>query len=139
MFTFEKSAVYILISGLQSLQYKAKSESWFHLRQIHLQGGFVYVITWFRVQFGINKHEFNFSKTNKSVVFQKFTISAYLLQIAREKSCDYLLIIYTKIITTTTTFDSARVFSSFNWLAETDNYLCQIQTFSRPTLSKSFS
>ena len=28
-------------------------------------------------------------------------------------------------------------FSSFSWLAETDNYLCQIQTFSRPTLSKS--
>ena len=28
------------------------------------------------------------------VVFEKFT-SAYLFQIAREKSCDYLLIIYT--------------------------------------------
>ena len=43
------------------------------------------------------------------VVFEKFT-SAYLFQIAREKSCDYLLIIYTKNITTTTNFDSARVF-----------------------------
>ena len=42
------------------------------------------------------------------VVFEKFT-SAYLFQIAREKSCDYLLIIYTKNITTTTNFDSARV------------------------------
>ena len=40
-------------------------------------------------------------------------------------------------MTTTTNFDSARVFSSFNWLAETDYHLCQIQTFSRPTLSKS--
>ena len=45
------------------------------------------------------------------VVFEKFT-SAYLFQIAREKSCDYLLIIYTKNITTTTNFDSARVFQS---------------------------
>ena len=36
------------------------------------------------------------------------------LKIAREKSCDYLLIIYTKNITTTTNFDSARIFSSFN-------------------------
>ena len=42
-------------------------------------------------------------------------------------------------VTTTTNFDRARVFSSFNWLAETDYYLYQIQTFSRPTLSKSFS
>ena len=72
------------------------------------------------------------------VVFEKFT-SAYLFQTARENSCDYLLIIYTKNITTTTNFDSVRVFSSFNWLAETDYYLCQIQTFSRPMLSKSFS
>ena len=69
------------------------------------------------------------------VVFEKFTC-AYLFQIAREKSCDYVLIIYTKNITTTTNFDSVRVFSSFNWLAETDYYLCQIQTFSRPTLSQ---
>ena len=30
-------------------------------------------------------------------------------------------------------------FSSVKLLAETDYYLCQIQTFSRPTLSKSFS
>ena len=73
-----------------------------------------------------------------SVVFEKFT-SAYFFQIAQEKSFDYLLIIYTKNITTTTNFDSAHIFSSFNWLAETDYYLCQIQTFSRPTLSKSFS
>ena len=47
------------------------------------------------------------------VVFEKFT-SAYLFQIAREKSCDYLLIIYMKNITKTTNFDSARIFSSFN-------------------------
>ena len=47
------------------------------------------------------------------VDFEKFTI-AYLFQIAREKSCDYLLIIYTKNISTTTNFDTARVFSSFN-------------------------
>ena len=72
------------------------------------------------------------------VDFEKFT-SAYLFQIAREKSCDYLLIIYAKNISTATNFDTARVFSSINWLAETDYYLCQIQTFSRPTLSKSFS
>ena len=46
----------------------------------------------------------NFSKTNKIVpalgrvqcgVLEKFT-SAYLFQIAQEKSCDYLLIIYMK-------------------------------------------
>ena len=43
-------------------------------------------------------------------IFQKKLL---LVQIAREKSCDYLLIIYTKNITTTTNFDSARVFSSF--------------------------
>ena len=42
-------------------------------------------------------------------------------------------------MTTTTNFDSARVFSSFNWLAKIGYYLPQIQTFSRPTLSKSFS
>ena len=47
------------------------------------------------------------------VVLEKFT-SAYLFQIAREKSCDYLLMINTKNITTTTNFDSARVFSLFN-------------------------
>ena len=35
------------------------------------------------------------------VVFEKFT-RAYLFQIAREKSGDYLLIIYTKKITSTT-------------------------------------
>ena len=34
------------------------------------------------------------------VVFKKFT-SVYFFQIARDKSCDYLLIIYTKNITTT--------------------------------------
>ena len=42
----------------------------------------------------------NFSKANKIAltlfgVFDKFT-SAYLFQIAQEKSCDYLLIIYMK-------------------------------------------
>ena len=35
----------------------------------------------------------NFSKANQIVVFEKFT-SADLSQISREKSCDYLLIIY---------------------------------------------
>ena len=35
----------------------------------------------------------NFSKSNQFVVFEKFT-SAALSQIAREKSCDYLLIIH---------------------------------------------
>ena len=64
------------------------------------------------------------------VVFEKFR-SAHLFQIAQAKSCDYL-IIYTKNITKTTTkFDRTRVFSSFNWLAQTDYKLCQIQTFSR--------
>ena len=29
-------------------------------------------------------------------------------------------------------------FGSFNWLAETDYSICQMQTFTRPTLSKSF-
>ena len=72
------------------------------------------------------------------VVFEKFT-SAYLFQIAREKSCDYLLIIYTKKITTTKKFLTGRAFSSFNRLAETDHYnVCQMQTFTRRTLSKSF-
>ena len=47
------------------------------------------------------------------VVFEKFT-SAYLFQIGRKKPCDYLLIIYTKNIITTTNFDSVRVFSSFS-------------------------
>ena len=57
------------------------------------------------MQFGINKHEF-FSKTNKITralysgrvqfgVFEKLT-SAYLLQTAPEKSCDYVLIISMK-------------------------------------------
>ena len=46
-----------------------------------------------------DKAQVNFSKTNNQyglvqfVVFEKFT-SADLSQIAREKSCDYLLIIY---------------------------------------------
>ena len=74
------------------------------------------------MQFGINKHEQIFQRPKKVhepigrvdfVVFEKFT-STYLFQIVREKSCDYLLIIYTKNITTTTNFDYARVFSSFN-------------------------
>ena len=43
------------------------------------------------------------------VVFEKFT-SSYLFQIERENSCDYLLIIYTKKITTTKKFDGARFF-----------------------------
>ena len=52
---------------------------------------------------GINKHEQIFLKTNKTVqacrasaicgLWKKLT-SAYLFQIAREKSCDYVLIIY---------------------------------------------
>ena len=36
-----------------------------------------------------------FQRLTKFGVFEKFT-SAYLFQIAREKSCDYLLIIYMK-------------------------------------------
>ena len=50
------------------------------------------------MQFGINKHEYVFLKTNKLqfVVFKKKLTSAYLFQIAREKSCDYVLIIYMK-------------------------------------------
>ena len=44
------------------------------------RSSFVQVITCLRVQFG---------------VFEKFT-SAYVFQIAQEKSCDYLLIIYMK-------------------------------------------
>ena len=38
--------------------------------------------------------------------------------------------------TSTTNFDSARVFSSFIWLAETDYYLCQIQTFKKTNAFK---
>ena len=41
------------------------------------------------------KARVNFSKTNKFGVFEKLT-SAYLFQIAREKSCHYLLRIYMK-------------------------------------------
>ena len=53
------------------------------------------------------------------MVFEK-NMSAYLFQTAREKSCDYLLIIYTKKITTTTNFDSARVLVySTDWLKQT--------------------
>ena len=52
----------------------------------------VQIITWFRVQFGI-KHKYNQYGLVQFVVFEKFT-SADLYQIAREKSCDYLLIIY---------------------------------------------
>ena len=62
------------------------------------------------MQFGINKHEFIFLKTTKIararragaicglspiVVFLQLT-SAYLLQISREKSWDYVLILYMK-------------------------------------------
>ena len=45
----------------------------------------------FHVQFGINKHEQIFQRLTKFGVFEKFT-SAYLFQIAQEKSSDYLLI-----------------------------------------------
>ena len=56
------------------------------------------------MQFGINKHEYIFLKTNKILrarrecnlrSLKKLT-SAYLFQIAQEKSCDYVLIIYMK-------------------------------------------
>ena len=43
------------------------------------------------MQFGINKHEQICQRLQKIVVFEKFA-SAYLFQIAREKSFDYLLI-----------------------------------------------
>ena len=55
----------------------------------------------FLLQFGINKHEYIFQRLTKLHeplgrvqfgVFEKFT-SAYLFQIARDKSCDYLLMI----------------------------------------------
>ena len=58
------------------------------------------------MQFGINKHEKSFQAPAKLHEpmgrvqfgdFEKFT-SAYLFQIAQEKSCDYLLIIYLKKI-----------------------------------------
>ena len=56
------------------------------------------------MQFGINKHKKiirRLTKLHEPVgrvqigVFEKFT-SAYLFQIAQEKSCNYLLIIYIK-------------------------------------------
>ena len=57
------------------------------------------------------------------VVFEKFT-SAYLFQIAREKPCDYLLMIYAKNITTTTNFDSAQVLvDSAYWLKQTITFV----------------
>ena len=57
------------------------------------------------------------------VVFEKFT-SAYLFQMAREKSCDYLLIRYTKNITTTTNFDSALVLVHLtDWLKQTTTFV----------------
>ena len=60
---------------------------------------FEWVITWFRVQFEINNHEYIFQRATKvhepvervhfDVVFEKFTYtSAYLFQIGWEKSCD---------------------------------------------------
>ena len=60
---------------------------------------FEWVITWFRVQFEINNHEYIFQRPTKvhepvgrvhfDVVFEKFTYtSAYLFQIGWEKSCD---------------------------------------------------
>ena len=56
------------------------------------------------MQFGINKHKLIFQRLTKYglmqfVVLEKFT-SGYLFQIAQEKSCDYLLIIYMKILMT---------------------------------------
>ena len=45
------------------------------------------------VQFGINKQEEIFLKTNNLWSLKKST-SACLFQIAREQSCDYVLIIY---------------------------------------------
>ena len=50
----------------------------------------------FLVQFEINKHFVNFLKKKKKFFFFKKFTSAYLFQIAREKSCDYLLITYVK-------------------------------------------
>ena len=54
------------------------------------------------------------------MVFEKFT-SAYLFQIAREKSCDYLLIIYTINITSNQQILTARVclVPSTDWLKQT--------------------
>ena len=60
---------------------------------------FEWVITWFRVQFEVNNHEYIFQRPTKAhepvgrahfdVVFEKFTYtSAYLFQIGWEKSCD---------------------------------------------------
>ena len=44
--------------------------------------------------------------------------------IAREKLCNYLLIIYTKNITATTNFDSARVLvHSADWLKQTITFV----------------
>ena len=45
------------------------------------------------VQFGINKQEEIFLKTNNLWSLKKLT-SACLFQIAQEQSCDYVLIIY---------------------------------------------
>ena len=54
----------------------------------------------------------NFSKTNQIqfVVFEKFT-SADLSQIAREKSCDYLLIIHIQKLYTASGCQTKDVFS----------------------------
>ena len=52
----------------------------------------------------------NFSKTNQIVVFEKFT-SADLSQIAREKSCDYLLIIHIQKLFTASGCQTKDVFS----------------------------
>ena len=64
------------------------------------------------------------------VVFEKFT-SAYLFQIAREKSCDYLLIIYTKNVTTTKNL-TGRAFSlvhSADWLKQiTKNWVVVLKS-----------
>ena len=61
------------------------------------------------------------------VVFETFT-SAYLFQIAREKSCDYLFI--NNIDEKHYKFwQGARAFSSFNWLAETDFTFVKFKLF----------
>ena len=57
---------------------------------------FVWAITWFQVQSGINKHEQIFLKTYIAIYGLKKLISAYSFQIAQEKSCNNVLMIYMK-------------------------------------------
>ena len=58
------------------------------------------------------------------MIFEKFT-SAYLFQIAQEKSCDYLLIIYTINITSNQQILTARVclVLSTDWLKQTTTFV----------------